>query len=268
LVVTQFKGFAGLSEAQLRLLFSHLFKQDSTGLATDGVMDGLGVAQTTTASASVVVSAGFGVSQDSVLNGVAPLVLDTDLTMDVLVANPVGGLPRNDIVVFDSATLASGTGGVRAITGTPNASPTDPTVPPTAVPLARLRHAASATTVPAAKIDDLRTFTSLVQPTGTWVSATLASGVGGSLKYRQRGNTIDVVVDVTGSFPAGFTAASAAGAIPAAMRPAATPARCVAYVGSGTAMGSIEVTTAGTVNVQVQAGTAGLAKVQFSYPAS
>jgi len=159
--VTQFKGFSGLSEAQLRLLFSFLFRQDSTGLATDGVLTGLGVAQTTTASASVVVSAGFGVAQDSVLNGVAPLVLDTNLTLDVLVANPVGGLPRNDLIVFDAATLSSGSGGVRAITGTPNAVPTDPTVPATAVPLARLRHAASATTVPAAKIDDLRPFTAL-----------------------------------------------------------------------------------------------------------
>lgn len=159
--MTQFKGFSGLSEAQLRLLWSFLFRQDATGLATDGVLTGLGVAQTTTASGSVVVSAGFGVSQDSVLNGAVPLALDSNLTLDVLVANPMGGVPRNDMVVFDAATLSSGAGGVRVIVGTPNAVPTDPTVPATAVPLARLRHAASATTVPTAKIDDLRVKTSL-----------------------------------------------------------------------------------------------------------
>ena len=264
--MSQFKGFAGLTEAQLKLLWSFLFKQDSTGLASDGVLTGLGVAQTTTASASVVVSAGFGVVQDSVLNGASPMVLDTDLTVDVLTANPVGGLPRNDIVVFDAATLSAGSGGVRVIVGTPNAVPTDPTVPTTAIPLARLRHAASATTVPAAKIDDLRVFTSLLMPTGTWVALARAAGVGGTLEYRVRGNTLDVRGDVTGSFPLGFTAASAAGALPTTARPGLTPPRAVAYVGSGTVMGSVEVTTAGTVNVQVQSGTATLAKFSFSCP--
>lgn len=160
--MTQFKGFLGLSEAQLRQTFSFLFKQDSVGLTTDGVLTGLSVAQTASPSAAVIVAAGAAVVQDSVLNGVTPLVLDTTLpAFDVLTANPLGGLPRNDIIAFDAATLASGTGGIVAIIGTPNASPTDPTVPATAIALARLRHAASATTIPTAKIDDLRVFTNL-----------------------------------------------------------------------------------------------------------
>ena len=152
---------AAVTEAQQKLALSFLLAQDSAGLATDGVLTGLAVAQTTTASVSVAVGKGAGVAQDSVLNGASMLVLDTDLTLDVLTANPVGGLPRNDLVVFDAATLSSGTGGVRAVIGTPNASPSDPAVPATAVPLARLRHAASATTIPTAKIDDLRVRTGL-----------------------------------------------------------------------------------------------------------
>jgi len=152
---------AGNTEAQQKQALAFLLQQDSPGLASDGVLSGLGVSQTATASASVVVAAGSGASQDTVLNGASMLVLDSPFTLDVLGANPVGGLPRNDVVVFDAATVSSGAGGVRVLTGVPNASPTDPTVPATAVPLARLRHAASATTVPAAKIDDLRAFTHL-----------------------------------------------------------------------------------------------------------
>ena len=154
--MTQFAGFSGMSEAQLRQWTAYQFAQDSTGLATDGVLTGLGVTQTATASASVLVAKGAGIVQTTVLAGAIPLVLDTDLTLDVLTANPVGGLARNDLVVFDSATITGGGGGVRVIVGTPNASPTDPTLPSSAIPLARLRHAASATTVPTAKIDNLR----------------------------------------------------------------------------------------------------------------
>ena len=152
---------AGNTEAQQKKARAFLLTQDSTGLATDGVLTGLVVAQTGTASASVLVAAGAGVVQDSVGNGASQLVNDTQVTLDVLTANPMGGTPRNDIVVFDAATVASGTGGIRVIVGTPNAVPTDPTVPATAIPLARLRHAASATTVPTAKIDDLRVKTSV-----------------------------------------------------------------------------------------------------------
>lgn len=160
---------AGAQEAQQMLAMSFLLAQDSPGLATDGVLSGLSVAQTTTASAAVSVAKGAGVAQSSVLLGAQMMVLDTDLTsFDVLTANPLGALPRNDLIVFDAATISGSpgamTGGIRVVVGTPNASPTDPAVPATAVALARLRHAASATTIPAAKIDDLRVFTSLIPP--------------------------------------------------------------------------------------------------------
>jgi hypothetical protein len=162
--MTQFQYLnEGNTEAQDKLAEAYLFAQSSEGIATTGVLSGLAVSQTTTASANVVVGAGAGIVQASRLNGADRLINDTDYTLDVLTSNPVGGLPRNDIVVFDSATVAAGTGGIRVVVGTPNAIPTDPTVPSTAIPSARLRHAASATTVPAAKIDDLRTFTKLAE---------------------------------------------------------------------------------------------------------
>jgi hypothetical protein len=141
---------AGNTEAQQKKAMAFLLSQASAGLATTGVLTGLGVTQTGTASADVLVAAGSGVSQDTVGNGASVLVNDTQKTLDVLTANPMGATPRNDIVVFDSATTS-----IRNIVGTPNAVPTDPTVPTTAIPLARLRHAASATTVPTAKIDSL-----------------------------------------------------------------------------------------------------------------
>lgn len=147
---------AASTEVQQKKALAFLFAQDSVGLATDGVLTGLVVTQTGTASANVLISAGAGVSQDTVGNGASELVNDTQKTLDILTANPMGATPRNDIVVFDSATTS-----IRVIVGTPNAVPTDPTVPATAIALARLRHAASATTVPTAKIDDIRSFTSL-----------------------------------------------------------------------------------------------------------
>ena len=166
---------AGATEAQQKKALAFLFTQTSAGLAATGVLTGLAVAQTGTASASVLVAAGAGVSQDTVGNGASELVNDTQKTLDILTANPMGATPRNDIVVFDSATTS-----IRVIVGTPNAVPTDPTVPATAIPLARLRHAASATTVPTAKIDDLRFFTSLfgvATATGSRTGlATLAAG--------------------------------------------------------------------------------------------
>ena len=160
--MTQFiRDKAAASEAQQKKALSFLFAQDSTGLASDGVLAGLVVSQTATASASVTVAAGACVVQDSVGNGASMPVSDTQETLDVLTANPMGGTPRNDIVVFDSATVSGGTGGLRVIIGTPNAVPTDPTVPTTAVKLARIRNAASATTVPSSAIDNLIVSTSL-----------------------------------------------------------------------------------------------------------
>lgn len=151
----------GNSEGQFQQVLSYLFAPASTGLAKTGVLDGLAVSQTGTPSGSVSVAAGAGVAQDVVGSGATFMANSSAYVLDVFTANPVGTLPRNDIVVMDAATLPNA---IRVVTGTPNATPTDPTIPSTSVPLSRLRHAANATTIPTAKIDDLRFITSLRQP--------------------------------------------------------------------------------------------------------
>ena len=154
---------AGNSEAQQLQAASFLFVQDSVGKATTGVLVGLGVAQTTTASASVVVSAGAGIVQAATLDG-ASLVGDVqDNTIDVLTGSPMGSVPRNDIVVADRAT-----GSIRVIVGTANVTPTDPSVPSSAIKLARIRNAANATSVPSSAIDDLRVFTRVAGTSQPW----------------------------------------------------------------------------------------------------
>jgi hypothetical protein len=163
--VTEFENHRdGNSAAQQKLALAHLFQQSSStsiGLARNGVISGLTVSQTASASGSVVIDQGSCVVQTSVLSGASQLVSDTDKTLDVLTANPVGSLARNDLIVFDRTGGSSGGPAIRAIVGTPNASPSDPSVPSGAFRLARLRHAAFATTVPTAKIDDLRVFTAV-----------------------------------------------------------------------------------------------------------
>jgi hypothetical protein len=134
---------AGNSEATEKKALSALFATAS------GVLSGLVVTQTTTASGSVLIASGSALVHPSAVSA-SLLGNDTSKTLDVFTANPVGGLPRNDIVEFDQITAS-----IIVHVGVPNATPTDPTVPNTSVALARLRHAASATTIPTAKIDTL-----------------------------------------------------------------------------------------------------------------
>ena len=201
-------GQTGEEEGEWRQFLAYLFAQASTGIATTGVLAGLGVTQTATASKSVNIDAGAAVVQASRLNGAKPLVANTAKPLDVLTANPVGSLPRNDLVVFDAAT-----GTRRAIIGTPNAVPTDPAVPALAVRLARLRHAANATTIPTSAIDDLRVMTALapakVSDTG-WVGADVQARPGWSVtyvRYRIRNGLCELQVRVsnTTTIPASST---------------------------------------------------------------
>ena len=255
---------AGMSEAQLRQWLAYLFEQTSIGKAKTGVVAGLAVSATSpSASGSVVVGAGAGVVQPSTGGGAFPLVEPSDETVDVFTANPMQFVnnPRNDVVVLDQTT-----GLVQVLTGAPNAVPSDPAIPATALPLARLRHAANATTIPAGNIDDLRTYVGPFANSTPWIDLPKPGGVTGTLKYRLRGNMVDVAVDVTGTFATGFTAVSTTGALPAAARPTITPPRSVAYVGSGTTMGSVEVLTTGTINVQCSSAST-VAKASFTYPA-
>ena len=170
----------GNSEVQDMQAEAYLYASSgTTGIAASGVIEGLVVTQTSTTSGSVLIAAGACLNQASLGQGASRLINPSQKTLDVFTSNPVGGLPRNDIVVFDSVTKL-----IAVIVGTPNATPTDPTVPATADALARLRHAASATTIPTAKIDTLIVATTLrgavnppgsATPTGpvvTWVTAT------------------------------------------------------------------------------------------------
>jgi len=147
----------GNSEVQDMQAEAYLYASSgTTGIAATGVIEGLVVTQTSTASGSVLIAAGACVNQASLGQGASRLINPSQKTLDIFTANPVGGLPRNDIVVFDSVTKL-----ISVIVGTPNATPTDPTVPATAVLLARLRNLASATTIPTAQIDNLIVATTL-----------------------------------------------------------------------------------------------------------
>lgn len=159
--MSQFKTAAvDESEAEFRQFLSFLFAQGSSGIATTGVLAGLGVTQTTTASKSVVIGKGAAVVQSSLTAGVSPLISNADVTLDVLTGSPMGALPRNDLVIFNADSVA-----IEAVIGTPNASPTDPAVSANHIKLARLRQiptgSVGAGTIPAANIDPLGTFTSL-----------------------------------------------------------------------------------------------------------
>ena len=186
---------AGNSEAQQLQATSFLFAQTAAGKAATGVLSGFAVSQTTTAGPSVVVSAGAGVVQAATLNG-ASLVGDVqDTTLDVLTGSPMGAVPRNDLVVADQAT-----GSIRVIVGSPNVTPTDPSVPSSAIKLARIRNAANATSVPSSAIDDLRVFTQLAGAAGSpGVPFAVASG------YYQHTGTILSTASV-GPFPISFPA--------------------------------------------------------------
>lgn len=207
----------GNTEAQDRLATSFLFKQSATpGKAAPGVLSGLDVAQTATASGSVQIGAGACVVQGSLVEGVALLVNDTLKSLDVLTANPVGSLPRYDVVAFDSLAKA-----ITLIVGAANASPTDPTVPSTALALARLRHTANATTIPNDHIDKLAQYTTLLPPVGSsWIDFTpklwttngsgaevVAAGTAGLSRYRYLDSH---TVQAIGS--AQYTGASSGGA--------------------------------------------------------
>ena len=149
---------AGNSEAQEKVALSRLFAPDPDGVrAATGVLGGLVVSQTATASGSVHIVSGSAVVHPTMYVGASLLVNDSGMDLDIFTTNPMGGLPRNDIVVFDSLTAT-----IMVIVGTPNATPTDPTVPATAEALARLRNLASATTIPTAQIDQLQVPTALL----------------------------------------------------------------------------------------------------------
>ena len=156
-------GATGETEAQWRQGQAYLFAQSSTGYASTGVLVGLGVSQTATASGSVVIGLGAAIVQTSLTGGVSQLNSNADKTLDLLTGSPMGSLARNDLVIFNADT-----GAIEAVIGTPNASPTDPNVSSNHIKLARIRNAASATSIPNSSIDDLRTYTRISGTSAPW----------------------------------------------------------------------------------------------------
>lgn len=197
----------GETEAEFRQFLAYLYEQGSTGKAATGVVTGMGVTATTpSATGSVVVGIGLAVCQPTTSGGAFPMPNGADTTLDIFTANPMQFVtnPRNDIVGVDQST-----GALSVLTGTPNAVATDPAIPATFVPLARLRHAANATTIASSKIDDLRV---TVKPFGittapvwtaytpTWTADTTNPSKGaGTLtgSYLRTGNEIDCVILLT-----------------------------------------------------------------------
>lgn len=198
--------FSAESEAQFRQFWSFMFAQDSVGLASDGVLQGLGVSQQTSASKFVDVGIGCGLVQDSTSNGVSPIVNGSVKAVDVLNTDVAESNPRNDLIVYDSSTST-----VHKIKGTAAATPTDPTVPATAVKLARVRVKSAATyagteVVAAADIDDLRVYTSLfgARPANkrvAGVKATVSTDASGYATVTHGAGFTPSVVTVSGGNP-------------------------------------------------------------------
>jgi hypothetical protein len=261
LVVTQFVYHkAGNSEAQQKIALAFMLAQDSTGIATDGVLSGLGVAQTTTASSSVVIGKGAAVVLDTLLAGAGRPGVVADLTRVVLGRNPMGGVPRNDLIVFDTATVSAGTGGVRAIIGTPNAIPTDPSVPATAVALFRVANAASATTIPTSALTDLRVFTGLGRPgpdTG-WINMPIPAGgwtapSGARWQARRQGNVVRYQGTLANStYTGGWTTICT---LPTGV-PAPLQTTALSLGGNTATVRSAQVLTTGEVQVYASAASA------------
>jgi hypothetical protein len=169
--MTAFKPYVtGEGESQLRQWLAYTFEQSSTGVAKTGVLAGLGCTPTSPSpSGSVVIGKGAAICQPS--SQAFPLVEPADETFDVFTDNPMQFVtnPRNDVIVLDQVT-----GLVTNLVGEPNAIPSsgEQSVPATAVPLWRLRHAANATTIPASVMDDLRVSVSFAGAPGPWVDFT------------------------------------------------------------------------------------------------
>lgn len=193
----------GNSEVQDKQAEAYLYANSGVpGIAATGVIAGLEVTQTPTASGSVLIAIGACLNQASLGQGADRLINPSQKTLDIFTANPVGGLARRDIVVFDSVTSL-----IIAKIGTPNATPTDPTVAATEVALYRLRHTAGASAIPTANIDDLRVFTTL-RGVGAAVSYASLTGVPAGIQQIQSGTTT-VTTNGSGNgaviYPVAFT---------------------------------------------------------------
>lgn len=250
----------GNTEAMDRLASAFLFAQSQAGKAAVGVLNGLQVTQNTTAGPAVLVAAGAGVTQDTVTNGVAMMVNDTQKTLNILTGNPMGATPRNDLVVFDAGTKT-----IRAVIGTPNASPSDPSLPANSIPLARVRNAASATTIPTSAIDDLRAFTTLY---GVPPNIPFAQSAGVQTGFSAGSHAAGGVVSTSVSFPAGRFSQAPLVTVSLSTAPSGS-AYLVARVGSVTTSGfTMQIYNTGTAAASYTGVSVNWAAIQMTAAAA
>jgi hypothetical protein len=251
-----------MTEAQFRQWLAYTFEQSATGVAKTGVLSGLGVTPTTPSpSGSVVVGKGAAVCQPS--SQAFPLVEPADETFDVFTANPMQFVnnPRNDIIVLDQVT-----GLVTNLVGTPNVTPSsgEQSVPATAVPLWRLRHAANATTIPATVMDDLRVPTGMARQDAGWATLSTTGFPGtvvNTIKYRILNGVVYMQGNVQ-SFTAGTFVTLCT--LPVGARPSVASNFGVSSNTAGAMV--ISVATTGVVTLWCEATTTaftGLANVIF-----
>ena len=124
--------------------------------------DDLKVTQSGTPAMSVSVAAGKAIVLGSETANQGQYGVWNDAAKTVTISAADGTNPRRDIIVArirDSAySGGSDTFTIEAITGTPAASPADPTIPANCLQLARVAVAAGASSIVDANITDLRVF--------------------------------------------------------------------------------------------------------------
>lgn len=126
------------------------------------LQDDLKVTQSGTPAMSVSVAAGRGVVAGTETANQGHYGVWNDAAKTVTISAADGTNPRRDIIVArirDAAySGATNSFAIEAITGTPAASPSDPTIPANCIQLARVAVAAGASSIVNANITDLRAF--------------------------------------------------------------------------------------------------------------
>lgn len=116
--------------------------------------------------------------------------------------------PRNDIIVarvYDAAIGDAQTGfAIEVVTGTPAASPVDPTLPAGSIPLRRVRVVANASTLSGSNLTDLRTSTTIPGAMRVLLGGdpTAMTGDGylhGELRFRKAAGSLPDLIDYWGS---------------------------------------------------------------------
>jgi hypothetical protein len=154
-----------VSGQELRLALGALFAPNGPLVARSGVRPGddLLVTALGTPNMSVNVAAGQAVIQgtESGTQGAAIVTNDGTVNLAIAAADATNG--RRDLIVArwysETVALASRRFALEVVTGSPAASPVDPTLPANSIVLARVTVAAAAASIAGGAIADLRAFT-------------------------------------------------------------------------------------------------------------